>query len=257
MAKQTDKTYRYVSVLSSILIILVWFIISKALNAPILLPSPNEVLRTTVEIFKTRDFISNVGATIIRALISFLIIIVSGTLCGLLAGRFIIFKKAISPLISLFKATPVMSIILLAFIWLKSSSVPIFSAFLMAFPIMFVQTMDAYSHIDTKLEQMCIVYDIKGTKRIKALVVPSLIPSIITGSRQTLSMILKVVIAAEVIILPKQGIGRSLQLAQIQLETCKVFAWTIVAVILTVLSDNLFELILKKLQRKHFSREEE
>ncbi len=257
MTSQTDKTYRWGSVLSSLLIIVVWFVISKALNAPILLPGPGEVLKTTVEIFKTEDFISNVSATIIRALISFLIIVISGTLCGILAGRFIIFKRAIEPLVSLFKATPVMSVILLAFIWLKSSSVPVFSAFLMAFPVMFVQTMDAYSSIDPKLEQMCAVYGIKGSKRIKNLVGPSLIPSIITGSRQTLSMIWKVVIAAEVIILPKQGIGRSLQLAQIQLETCKVFAWTIVAVILTSLSDTLFELILKSLQKKHFSREEE
>ncbi len=257
MTKQKDKTYRYVSVLSSIFIIFVWFAVSKSLNAPILLPSPSEVLSTIIEIFKTNDFISNVSATIIRALISFLIIVISGTLCGILAGHFTIFKMAIMPLVSLFKATPVMSVILLAFIWLKSSSVPIFSAFLMAFPVMFVQTMDAYSNIDQKLEQMCAVYDIKGTKRIQVLVIPSLVPSIITGARQTLSMIWKVVIAAEVIILPKQGIGRSLQLAQIQLETCKVFAWTIVAVILTVLGDTLFEFLLKSLQKKYFSREEE
>lgn len=257
MAKQKDKTYKYVSVLSSVFIIFVWFVVSKSLNAPILLPSPREVLSTLIEIFKTKDFISNVSATIIRAIISFLIIVVSGTICGILAGRFIIFKNAISPLVSLLKATPVMSVILLAFIWLKSSSVPIFSAFLMAFPVMFVQTMDAYTNIDQKLEQMCTVYDIKGSKRVQVLVIPSLVPSIITGARQTLSMIWKVVIATEVIILPKQGIGRSLQLAQIQLETCKVFAWTIVAVILTVLGDTLFEFLLKSLQKKYFSREEE
>lgn len=63
-------------------------------------------------------------------------------------------------------------------------------------------------------------------------------------------MVWKVVIAAEVLTLPKHGIGKALQLAQIQLETSKVFAWTIVAIILTALSDILFNLILKSLGRE-------
>ncbi len=235
--------YGYVSVVSCLAIMLVWWIAAVALDAPIILPAPDEVLRATIGLLGSKAFLSNVGGTMLRLLYSFVLITLCGTLCGILAGRFIAFRRAIAPLVALFKATPVMSVILLAFIWLGTSDVPVFSAFLMAFPVMFVQTMDAYSNIDEKLWQMCTVYGIKGHRRLKYLIIPSMMPQILTGARQTLSMIWKVVIAAEVIVLPKYGIGRSLQLAQIQLETNVVLAWTIVAVLLTALGDAAFDLL--------------
>lgn len=239
-----------VSVLSCLAIVLVWWVAAVALDVPVILPAPDEVLRTTIGLFGSKTFLSNIGGTVLRALYSFVLITLCGTLCGVLAGRFVAFRKAIAPLVALFKATPVMSVILLAFIWLGTSAVPVFSAFLMAFPVMFVQTMDAYSNIDEKLEQMCMVYGIEGPCRMKYLIIPSMMPQILTGARQTLSMVWKVVIAAEVIVLPKYGIGRSLQLAQIQLETNVVLAWTIVAVLLTALGDAAFDLLIGKSSRR-------
>ncbi len=244
--EERRNRYGYVSVLSCLAIVLVWWMAAAALDAPIILPTPAEVLKTTLGLFGSKTFLLNIGGTVLRALYSFVLIVLCGTICGILAGRFVAFRRAMAPLVSLFKATPVMSVILLAFIWLGTSAVPVFSAFLMAFPVMFVQTMDAYSNIDEKLEQMCIVYDIKGSRKLRYLVIPSMAPQILTGARQTLSMIWKVVIAAEVIVLPKYGIGRSLQLAQIQLETNVVLAWTIVAVLLTALGDGLFDFFIGK-----------
>jgi len=245
--EERRKRYGYVSVLSCLAIVLVWWIAAAALDVPIILPTPAEVLRTTLGLFGSKAFLLNIGGTILRALYSFVLIVLCGTISGILAGRFVAFRRAIAPLVALFKATPVMSVILLAFIWLGTSAVPVFSAFLMAFPVMFVQTMDAYSNIDEKLGQMCMVYGIEGSRRLRYLIIPSMTPQILTGARQTLSMIWKVVIAAEVIVLPKYGIGRSLQLAQIQLETNVVLAWTIVAVLLTALGDGLFDFFIGKI----------
>lgn len=244
--EERRNRYGYVSVLSCLAIVLVWWMAAAALDASIILPTPAEVLRTTLGLFGSKAFLSNIGGTVLRALYSFVLIVLCGTISGILAGRFVAFRRAIAPLVALFKATPVMSVILLAFIWLGTSTVPVFSAFLMAFPVMFVQTMDAYSNIDEKLGQMCMVYGIEGSRRLRYLIIPSMSPQILTGARQTLSMVWKVVIAAEVIVLPKYGIGRSLQLAQIQLETNVVLAWTIVAVLLTALGDGLFDFFIGK-----------
>lgn len=241
--KRTDS---YISILSSFVLILLWHIGAIALNAPIILPTPYEVFVQLINIFSP-DLATNLIYTILRALESFVLIVCTGTLAGILAAKYPIFNKIINPLITVFKATPVMSVILLAYIWLRTGAVPVFSAFLMAFPVMFVQTIAGYNSIDKKLLQMCNIYAINGNERIKHLIIPSIMPALVTGAKQTLSMIWKVVIAAEVLTLPKYGIGRALQLAQIQLETPKVFAWTIIAIILTALSDTLFNLLLKHL----------
>ncbi len=240
--KRTDTC---ISILSSFVLILIWELGAALLGASIILPTPLEVLKELANLVSSQDFLANLGFTILRALESFIIIVIAGSIAGILAGRFHVFNSIIRPLVTIFKATPVMSVILLAYIWLRTGAVPVFSAFLMAFPVMFVQTMAGYQSIDTKLLAMCEIYDIKGKERIKHLIIPSLLPYLTTGAKQTLSIIWKVVIAAEVLTLPKHGVGRALQLAQIQLETAKVFAWTIVAILLTALGDFIFNAVLK------------
>ena len=241
--KRTDT---YISILSSFVLILIWELGAALLGASIILPTPLEVLKELSNLVSSQDFLANLGFTILRAIESFIIIVITGGVAGILAGRFHVFNSIIRPLVTVFKATPVMSVILLAYIWLRTGAVPVFSAFLMAFPVMFVQTMAGYQSIDSKLLAMCEIYGIKGKERTKHLIIPSLLPYLITGAKQTLSMIWKVVIAAEVLTLPKHGVGRALQLAQIQLETAKVFAWTIVAILLTALGDFIFNAVLKR-----------
>lgn len=236
------------SLLSSIALILIWQFGALALGAPIILPSPLEVLSALCKLITSPTFLPDLGATILRTLESFILIVSCGAVAGILAARYLVIDKILKPLVAVFKATPVMSVILLAFIWLRTGAIPVFSAFLMAFPVMFVQTMDGYKNMDQKLLAMCQIYAINGKERIQHFIIPSLLPALITGAKQTLSMIWKVVIAAEVLTLPKQGIGRALQLAQIQLETPKVFAWTIIAILLTALGDGLFKLLLKQLK---------
>lgn len=247
MKEEGGRQYRYVSVLSCLAIVVAWRLAAAAIGASVILPTPLEVIEATLGALQSKDFLLNVANTVLRALESFAVIVAGGTLCGILAGRCTAFRKALAPLVAVFKATPVMSVILLAFIWLGSGAVPVFSAFLMAFPVMFVQTMDAYDAIDEGLWQMLEIYGIKGAKRLRYLVVPHMMPQLLTGARQTLSMVWKVVIAAEVIVLPRYGIGRSLQLAQIQLETSVVFAWTVIAIVLTALGDGLFDLAIGRL----------
>jgi NitT/TauT family transport system permease protein len=111
---------------------------------------------------------------------------------------------------------------------------------------MYVQVMNGTHHLDGKLLQMCRVYGITGRKYLSNFVIPSLVPSYVTGAKQSLSMIWKVVIAAEVLTVPQSGIGRSLQLAQVRLDTASVFAWTIIAVVLTFAGDFIFSVITKK-----------
>ena len=242
----TKKANSYISILSSFALILLWYLGALILDAPIILPAPLEVLEELASLVTSQDFATNLAYTILRALESFLLIVLTGALAGILAAQFPIFHQIIKPLVTVFKATPVMSVILLAFIWLRTGAVPVFSAFLMAFPVMFVQTMSGYNSIDPKIVQMCDIYAIKGKERLKHLILPSMLPYLITGAKQTLSMIWKVVIAAEVLTLPKYGIGRELQLAQIQLETSKVFAWTILTILLTALGDFVFTAVLKR-----------
>ena len=242
-----DKKKRLlISFSSCVALVLIWEIVSVALNSSVILPSPIEVASSVLQLFASPAFLKNVGATVLRAVLSFVIIVVSGSVMGTAAGLFPALDAVLSPFITLLKATPVMSVILLAFIWFSTGTVPVFAAFLMAFPVMYVQVLNGTQRLDGKLLQMCRVYGFSGKKYLLNFVIPSLVPSYVTGAKQSLSMIWKVVIAAEVLTVPQSGIGRSLQLSQVRLDTASVFAWTVIAVVLTFAGDFLFSLLIRR-----------
>lgn len=239
-----------ISLTSVVFIVGLWYLVALKLDASVIVPTPLEVLDSLKELFTTKDFVLNVGTTVLRAFESFVIIFILGSVFGIAAGRLKVIEMIFRPFVTLFKAIPVMSIILIAFLWLKTGQIPVFSAFLMAFPVMYVQTLDGMKNKSRELEQMCRIYNITGKRKLWNYTVPSLMPSLITGAKQSMSMIWKVVISAEVLTIPSFGIGRSLHMAQIQIETAEVFAWTFIAVVLTFLGDSIFLLVLKKIVKR-------
>lgn len=233
-----------IAVVSCVVLLCVWQLGAFLVDAQVILPGPGPVLGALGHIVSTRPFSLNIGMTVLRAFESFVIIVVSGTILGLLAGFIPWVRAALNPLLTVLKATPVMSVILLAFIWFSSGAVPIFSAFLMGFPVMFIQVAQSTARMDPALDQMCSLYGFSSVLKLKHFIVPSLLPSIITGARLTLSMVWKVVVAAEVLTVPRYGIGSRLQLAQVNLETADVLAWTLVAILLTALGELFFDGVL-------------
>lgn len=236
------KTY-FVIILSIVVLFSIWELSAAKMDSEILLPNVILVLKTFGNLFKTKDFKMDLGITTYRAFKSFVIIVGSGTLLGVLGGRFKSIGLWLSPLLTVLKATPVMSVILLAFIWFKTGTVPIFSAFLMAFPIMYLQMKTGYYSLEEEMNQMCNLYGLSKKNKMLHYVIPSLTTNFIVGSKQTLSMIWKVVIAAEVLTVPQYGVGSKMQLSQMQLETGSVLAWTLVAIILSALGDFIFYMI--------------
>lgn len=235
-----------ISIISVAVLLLLWYLAALFTGSSIILPSPVEVLSSLGRLFSSPAFFSDVSSTVLRALRSFVLITLCGAALGVAAGSNRDFETAMRVPVTLLKATPVMSVILLAYIWFRTGTVPVFASFLMAFPVMFVQTLQGMHNLDSGLVQMCSVYEIRGVKKLLNFTLPALVPSLITGAKQCLAMIWKVVIASEVLTIPQSGVGRGLQLAQIRLDTASVFAWTVVAVILTFAGDILFDLLLKK-----------
>lgn len=226
---------------SSLLLLLLWQGGAIFLDSQILLPKVGPVFSALLTLAKHPPFSLNVWATVLRALESFFIIVITATALGLLAGRNPAFSLFLKPFVTVLKAIPVMSIILLAFIWFTSGTVPLFSAFLMGFPVMFVQIEQGVLQLDKNLEQMCDLYEFTPRMKIVHFVIPSLVPSFVTGAKTSLSMVWKVVIAAEVLTVPRFGVGSRMHLAQVQLQTDQVLSWTLMAILLTALGDLLFD----------------
>lgn len=231
---------RALTALSVLILLGIWQVGAELIGSGVLLPYPNTTLSALYSLLQQKPFSLNVLATVGRALRSFLIIFTIGGALGILAGYTKSIHAMLVPVLVICKATPVMSVILLAFIWFSSGTVPLFSAFLMGFPVMFVQVEQGVRQISPRLREMTEAYGFSPLMRLTHLVIPSLVPSIITGAKASLSMVWKVVIAAEVLTVPRYGVGSRMQLAQVHLDTAEVLAWTLIAVALTAIGDLVF-----------------
>lgn len=242
-----------ITIVSALVLLLVWYAAAKFINLPIILPTPVEAVKILISYIRTEAFWQAVGATSIRALRSFLITLTVGTVAGLAAGWLPWVRAALSPLITVVRTIPVMSVILLAFIWFSSGTVPVFAAFLMSFPILFENVFTGVVQTDKKLLEMGQIYRLSTSQQLYHITIPSLLPYLIAGARGTIGMTWKVVIAAEVLTVPRKGIGSGMQFSQINLETGEVMAWTVAAILLSAASQGIFKLILAIIRKKRVS----
>ncbi len=228
--------------LSFFIFIAAWHILSAAMNAPLILPPPSAVFKTAVKLCALPSFWNDFLATILRCFISFIISLIFGALLGVVCGLFENIKAFSAFPLAVIRTTPVVSFILLALFWFKSSTIPIFVSVLMTFPVMVTAVSTGFEKTDEKLLNMAKVYAFTKWQIFKFLKIPSVLPFFLTGAVSTFGLTWKVVAAGEVLCLPKRGAGTLLYTAQVHLETSEVLAVSLLLVAVSFLLEKLFAL---------------
>lgn len=227
----------------------VWKLVSLIVGSEIILPPPEKTLLATGRLFIDPGFWKALGLTLLRGLFGFGISCVAGTIVGIAAGSWPKLHALIKPFLSAIKATPVMSVILIALIWFTTGTVPVFSSFLMAFPIVVGNVMQGIHEVDPDLKKMAKVFKVPERRVLTGLTIPSVFPFFLSGASTALGITWKVVIAAEVLAQPLNALGTGLYDAKIRLETAEVFAWTIIAIFLSAVTEALFHAGISRLRR--------
>lgn len=216
-----------------IALLLMWKLISLVVGAEILLPPPEIVLKELAILLGNGDFWISVLRTLGRGLMGFIISTGFGLFLAVLAGLSRRVEWVLQPVLVVVRSTPVMSIILLALIWFKTSMVPVFAAFLVAFPIIYGNVLQGMKSVDTRLLEMAEVFKIKQIEIVKGIRIPSLYSYFYAGLTTAMGITWKVIITAEVLSQPLYAVGTGLQEAKNYLETGKMFAWTMVAILIS------------------------
>ena len=225
--------------LGVLVLLLFWELAALAAGSSLILPGPVPVLKRLFLLVRDGAFLRALGSSFCRVMLG---IVLSAPL-GILAGTAAALDKRagafLSPLFQMVAATPVMSVILIAFLVLGQERTPVFTAFLMVFPVMAANTSAGFGEIKGDLKELFVVYRLSRLETLRFLYLPSMLPFILGGLRSSLSLCWKVVVAAEVLVQPLRALGTGMQYAKAQLETAELFAWTAAAVIAAALSQLL------------------
>ena len=92
-------------------------------------------------------------------------------------------------------------------------------------------------------------------KRVMKIYIPSVMPYMMAACRTALGLSWKAGVAAEVIGVTKDSIGRQLYYSKIYLETADLFAWTAVVIVMSIALEKFFVWAVGVIGKKfHFAR---
>lgn len=236
-----------ISLAGILLIILLWQLAATISGSGQIVPSPGKTLVSTLNILADPGLWPDIGRTIVRGLIGFIISLFLAFLVGIPAGINSNFFLFINPLLVTIRSTPVVSIILLAIIWLGNESVPVFIALLTMFPVISLNIIEGIKNVDQDLIEMGRVYEVRQKHIMKDIYFPSIVPFLTGGISNALGFGWRAIIIGEVLSQPLRGIGTRMQESQSYLLVSELIAWTLIAIIISYLFESLVRRIEKRI----------
>lgn len=224
-----------------------WQIIHMAVGVDLLLPSPWQVAVEMAHMVVTGSFWLTILWTVLRVVVGFLVGYLLGTVLAVLSYRFSLVDRFLSPVIYIVKSTPVASFIILALCWMGTETVPSFICLLMVLPIVFGNVLTGLKAVDKDLLEMSRVFGFSFAKRLRCVYLPCVRSYLTSASGTGLGLSWKAGIAAEVICRSRVSIGNEIFESKYYLEIVRMFAWTAVVVLLSVLFDRLLKLVSARL----------
>lgn len=209
----------------------VWVIAAKVKDNPLVLPMPDVVFERFFTLGAEEGFWLSVGRTLLRTTICFVLSFGFAMIFAILGGLYNPIHRIMSPIVSVMRSAPTVAVILILYAFLGSSSMAVVVGFLIAFPIMYSSFYSAIVGVDEELIEMSKVYKVRSVDKIRYVYVPLVAPSVFDTSKSTLSLTLKVVIAAEILANVTNSIGGKIQVANASFEIAYLLAYTLVAIV--------------------------
>ena len=211
----------------------VWALAAHLLGQPVLLPSPLEALGRLSELVMAGEFWSSIARSLGRIALGFVLACDS-------------VRRLLAPVVGAVKAAPVASFIILVLVWVSSRDLSLVISFLMGFPIMYTNVLEALRATDAGMLEMADVFRLSVADRIRSIYLSQALPSFEAACSLALGFCWKAGIAAEIIGLPDHTIGDHLHDAKIYLDTPSLFAWTLAIIVLSLIIEKAVRALISR-----------
>ena len=200
----------------------------------LLIPAPPEVVRRLAELIVTAAFWRYTGLSLLRITLGLVIGIAAGILIAVLTSRSELLRALLSPAVRVVRATPVASFIILVLLWVANGRVPAVISALVVLPIVWESTTVGLAGVDKSLLEFARAFRLTRLDTLRHVVLPALLPHLSAAVCTAIGLAWKSGIAAEVLCLPRAGIGTQVYFSKLYLDTPALFAWTLVVVALSM-----------------------
>ena len=170
-------------------------------------PGPLKVLAAMKELIAGGTLLKHSTASLFRVTAGFYLAILFGIPLGIILGRLKTAKQFLNPIIQFLRPISPLAWIPLAMLWFGIGDKPaIFLIFLSSFFPLVVSTAIAADSIDPTYFQVAANFNFSRLEVVTKIIVPGIMPDVITALRITITIAWLVVVAAEMIAV-QSGLG--------------------------------------------------
>ena len=213
----------------------VWFAAAALTGSELILPSPVSTFGRLFSLAAESEFWKSVGMTLVRVVLGMICGCAAGILLAVFASLSDIISSVLSPAVSVVRASPVASFIILVMLWLGNRATPSVISALMVLPVVYVDVLTGLSEVKKEYTEVAAVFGFRRKDLILKVYLPSLRPYLYSALKNSVGLSWKSGVAAEVLSLTPLSIGRNIMAAKNYLETPDLFAWTLTVVVLSIL----------------------
>jgi len=226
-----------------VLVLLLWQLASETglfgkydvSRAKLMFPSPVFVFQRMIELTGNGYLPKHILISFKRVITGFTVSTLLGLPLGILMGRNENIKMFLQPLFKILAPIPGVAWVPLAILWFGlGDNAAVFIIVVSAITPIVVNMIQGVEAIDYNLESVMIMLKASRLQSIMFLIIPSVIPYIVTGFKLGLGYAWRVVIAAEMVGVP-EGLGYVLNLGRSTAQTEITFITIIVLCIMLVL----------------------
>ena len=195
-------------------------------------PRPTEVAQALGEVAADGTLLDAMTHTVLAALLASVVAVAIGVALGTLMGLFGPVDMFTGATVDFLRSIPAVSLMPVVLLLLGPSvtSEIVVGVFAGTWPIL-LSTIGGVRAINPRLHEVGRVLQLSRLDRVRKVIIPSIVPSILVGVRLTVVTCLVVVIIAEILMNP-EGLGWALRTAQSSLRADLLYAYAVVTGIL-------------------------
>ena len=245
------KNRLWISGLTVVFLVAVWFALSGfGWVSSIYLPSPKQVGAAFIQLihdgYLNTTLWQHLLYSLARVLMAVFFSVLIAIPLGVLAGLYQPVKAIFDPIIEIYRPIPPLAYLPLIVIWCGIGEVSKVLLIVIAIiPPLFIATATAVAQVQRQKIQVAQALGASSWQVVKHIVLPSSLPSILTGLSISLGVGWSTLVAAELIAATK-GLGFMTQSASQLLQTDVVLAGIILITLIAV----LLELLLRQLKKQ-------
>jgi NitT/TauT family transport system permease protein len=245
---------RYLGIAVSVFValgLLWWAATSSGVVAPIFLPAPGAVVSRLVLLAYQGTLWQDLGVSIYRIVVGFLIATALALPVGVVIGNFTKWEAAIEPLVDFVRYMPVVAFVPLSILWAGTGDIQKFLIiFIGTFFQQVLMVMDNVKRVPRDYIGLGRTLDLSDLRILTRIVVPSALPGIWDTMRITLGWAWTWLVLAE-LVAATSGLGYRITVSQRYFQTDTIIGYILLLGFLGLVTDQL----MKGLERVLFRRD--